>query len=687
MSLTTVLSVCLLVALLFCGCSGGGGDDGVVPVAAPTTPGTSPTPAPPVAFACTGVLRSAQAIDLALGVPGLNNSGGAQLFNHPGGIASDGVALAMADRMNNRVLIWKQAPTANTAPDIVLGQPDMIQSLAGSKPEQMNFPGQLVFGGGKLVVADSGNDRVLVWNSLPTRNGQTPDLVLTLGSRNGSQARIEWPWGVWTDGQRLIVSSTSIGMVNVWNTFPAAAETPPSYTLTARNVSGGNDFGTPRNIATDGRSYLLIGDHNARNVTGSGKGAFVWNSFPTSDQPYSYYGTHDKCTAANCGQFPGNGVLAPDGRFLLMASPVINIYSGVPASATALASPALQLGAGTLGNMGFNGMDGSALALLPDGRLYAASYNGNAILGWRSVLSAASAPDFAIGTPDATTNTLISQGFIQNAVPASDGTRLVAGSGYDGKVYVWRTIPTSNGARYDYSIDLLRRGLFSEDNDLHNGRFVTVGGTSVAIWKTLPDQDQAPDLHFPQGIGPVSFKTLGGVALDERYLYLADSAAGKVYVFDALPDATSTPRFTLDVDWAGRLSSDGTTLAVPSGTPGGKVTLFEIARLGSSAAKLGEIAAAKATAAAGGLRFWPTAAYLKDGRLYLADAQNNHVYVWNSITAALADVAPDVSLGRVGRHGGSYADGFMMPAHLLVANGYLWVADFKFSTRLNALRC
>lgn len=637
--------------------------------------------------ASAGSLGAGQAIDFALGVTGLNNTGGSLLFNHPGGLASDGTALVMSDRMNNRVLVWKTAPTANTAPDVVIGQPDMYQSLAGATSGQMNFPGQVAIGGGKLVVADSGNDRVLVWNNLPTRNGQAADLVLTLTS-NSSAARIEWPWGVWTDGQRLIVSSTQgASSVNVWNTFPTAANTPPSYTLTGKNpATGSADFGTPRNIATDGATYLIIGDHNAKNVGGSGIGAFVWNTFPTSNQAYSYYGVYDTCSGSVCGQFPGNSALAADGRLFLMASPNINVYSAVPNSASALLTPSFQLGSGTLGSVGFNGMDGSALVILPDGRLYGASYNGNAILGWRRLPSGASAPAFVIGAPDMSTNTLASNGFIQNAVPASDGTKLVVGSGYDAKVYVWNSIPDRNGVPHDYTIDLKQRSLFSDDNDLYNGQFVTVGGTSVAIWKTLPAQDALPDLHFPKSIGSVTFNALSGVALDSRYLYLADSGAGKVYVFDPIPSESSAPRFTLDVVSAGRLSSDGTYLAVPSGTPGGSVTFFEIAKFGTSAAKLGEISGAKAVATSGNLRLWPNHAYLKDGKFYLTDAQNNFVYVWNSVASALADSTPDVSLGKIATHGATSETGFMMPAHLLITKNHLWVADFKFSTRLNAVR-
>ena len=67
-----------------------------------------------------------------LGMPGgANESGGALFFNHPAGMATDGTRLAIADRNNNRVLIWTSAPTGNTAPNLVLGQPNFSTNNSG----------------------------------------------------------------------------------------------------------------------------------------------------------------------------------------------------------------------------------------------------------------------------------------------------------------------------------------------------------------------------------------------------------------------------------------------------------------------------------------------------------------------------------------------------------------------------
>jgi hypothetical protein len=60
-----------------------------------------------------------------------NTAGGPLVFNHPSGIASDGSRLLLADRNNNRVLVWNRLPAANDPPDLVLGQPDFSTNSSG----------------------------------------------------------------------------------------------------------------------------------------------------------------------------------------------------------------------------------------------------------------------------------------------------------------------------------------------------------------------------------------------------------------------------------------------------------------------------------------------------------------------------------------------------------------------------
>ena len=104
----------------------------------------------------------------------------------PTGVATDGQILAVADTSNNRVLIWKSIPTSIQAPaDIVVGQADFNSNIANwgatiSNPsaKSLRSPQGVWIAQGKLYVADTQNNRILVWNSIPTQNGQAADLVV-----------------------------------------------------------------------------------------------------------------------------------------------------------------------------------------------------------------------------------------------------------------------------------------------------------------------------------------------------------------------------------------------------------------------------------------------------------------------------------------------------------------------------
>ncbi len=118
--------------------------------------------------------------DVVLGQPDFDTfTSSTDGLNNPSGIASDGIRLAVADTNNNRVLLWNAIPaTHNTPPDVVLGQPDMAGFAPDTSPSGMRGPQGLWLSDGKLFVADTQNSRVLIWNSIPSANGQAPDIVL-----------------------------------------------------------------------------------------------------------------------------------------------------------------------------------------------------------------------------------------------------------------------------------------------------------------------------------------------------------------------------------------------------------------------------------------------------------------------------------------------------------------------------
>lgn len=132
--------------------------------------------------------RSGQPADFVIGQSNFTNyitnngSRAGNTFNNPWNCATDGTRLYVADYSNHRVLIWNQAPTENTPADIVLGQTDFVSGSANAGgargPSTLNLPQGLMIHNSKLYVADRGNRRVLVWNTLPTTNFAPADVVI-----------------------------------------------------------------------------------------------------------------------------------------------------------------------------------------------------------------------------------------------------------------------------------------------------------------------------------------------------------------------------------------------------------------------------------------------------------------------------------------------------------------------------
>src|SRR4029077_18665136 len=78
-------------------------------------------------------------------------------------------------------------PTSNGATaDLVLGQanfttlvePDLTQQKVDAKPNNLLNPAAVTSDGVHLYVTDLGQNRVLIWNSIPTQNQQAADLAL-----------------------------------------------------------------------------------------------------------------------------------------------------------------------------------------------------------------------------------------------------------------------------------------------------------------------------------------------------------------------------------------------------------------------------------------------------------------------------------------------------------------------------
>jgi len=138
-------------------------------------------PLPPYSSRCPVCVGKASVV---LGQPDFTSTdyhSSASGLRLPTGIATDGHILAVADTANNRVLIWKSIPQINGQPaDIVLGQPDMntVQTTVLTDAKNLRAPQGVWIQNGKFFVADTLHHRVLIWNTLPTTNYQPADIVV-----------------------------------------------------------------------------------------------------------------------------------------------------------------------------------------------------------------------------------------------------------------------------------------------------------------------------------------------------------------------------------------------------------------------------------------------------------------------------------------------------------------------------
>lgn len=101
----------------------------------------------------------------------------------PRGVWTDGRRVVVADSGNHRVLIWHSFPQADGADaDVVLGHADFTSegpaAGTGDTRRGMYLPTGVGVIDGQLVVADAWHHRLLVWDGLPDAGFTAPDHVI-----------------------------------------------------------------------------------------------------------------------------------------------------------------------------------------------------------------------------------------------------------------------------------------------------------------------------------------------------------------------------------------------------------------------------------------------------------------------------------------------------------------------------
>ncbi|MEZ5285139.1 MAG: NHL repeat-containing protein [Vicinamibacterales bacterium] len=101
----------------------------------------------------------------------------------PRGVWLDDRRLIVVDSGNHRVLVWNHSPDADHAPaDVVLGQPSFEsegpRAAGRGAANGLHLPTGVLVVDGRLFVADAWHHRVLVWNRVPEVSDTPPDVVL-----------------------------------------------------------------------------------------------------------------------------------------------------------------------------------------------------------------------------------------------------------------------------------------------------------------------------------------------------------------------------------------------------------------------------------------------------------------------------------------------------------------------------
>lgn len=672
-----------------------------------------------------GWFKSGQEADIVLYATDFGKSGGSLFLNHPSKIATDRKRLIVSDTWNNRVLIWNKIPTKNNQePDIVLGQKDFESNIASLGADRMNWPIAVATDGKRLLVGDGFNDRVLIWNEFPTKNSQPADLVLGASDfdtwptyydkthERDIRARIYWPWDIWTDGEKLVVTSTVDGSVLIWNTFPTENNQPADLVLGRINFSTRfsdinpvnplADFGTPRAIASDGQR-LVIGDYNDG-------AAFVWNEFPIQNgEPADFrlnvvYDKNEGNTTEVMGATIWNN------KLFAVSFHKVFVWNSFPTRGNQKED--FTIGSGQARETKKNSMN-NVYDVETDGtRLFVADTNNNRILIWNKIPESDKEPDIVIGQPDFETNRLNSRNSFSNPVPFCDGKRLFIGSDFYSGIAIYNKIPDESKAAADVLINSSWLG--GVQQLASNGEKLIAANREagrILIWNKIPEKDnQKPDVilgtqtdleFWRHGKGKTGLNEPAGVTTDGTRLFVSDKGNNRILIWNQIPTKSQTPAdivlgqtdFDSTEEGAGLdklsspnyLSTDGEKLAVADAgnkriliwkeipTENSKPADFSISIINHS----GEFVVTS--------KISPTSVWIYNNSLFAVDSSSNRVVIWSRFPESEKD-EPDIVIGQkdfLSTYPSNSKDTFhIFPNSVCFDGSFLWVGEMKWSNRL-----
>ena len=591
----------------------------------------------------------------------------ANTLNRPTAVATDGTRLFVSDSENNRVLIWNSIPTSNgQAADVVIGQADFVTSTAQSTSNSAtNYPYGLTVSGTKLFVVDSNNHRVLIWNTIPTTNGQAADVVI--GQNNftdNSAGVVNTPSDVATDGTKLIVAGNQMNP-RIWNTIPTTNGVAPDLNM-------GND--PTLSYQWNGVNALAIVSGKLIIVGDNGSGTYLWNSIPTSVPTYADYeiGTHTAGSPSALNMDGGEWVSSDGTRLFISDSSRLLIWNTIPTNNSTGADIVLGQPDMTTNRYNFRVTSSQSFASASDvafagSKLIMSDIDNNRILIWNSTPTTTNqAADVVVGQSNMTSYSAgTSSTTLRGAWTVStDGTKLMAADSGNHRVLIWNTIPTANGTAADVVIGQANMNsstsgtsstsLNYPSDAFTNGTIVAVadgGNNRVLIWNSVPSSNGTaadvvigqPDMTSNSAAGGASgMSSPDSVKILNGKLFVSDAGNCRVLIWNTIPTTDGQPADVV----IGQPDMTTTTC----GTTPTSSTLIDSRMTYDS----------------------------NTGRLYIADWVWNRILVWNTIPTANGTAADSV-IGQSSfttSTAGATGSTFRNPWGLTIKDSYLWVADF-----------
>ncbi|HET9870264.1 MAG TPA: hypothetical protein VFR02_07205, partial [bacterium] len=393
----------------------------------------------------------------------------------PGGLQVYGSQLFLADTGNNRVLIFNTLPTASGAPaDLALGQPNLNSGTSGSA-NLYNSPNDVFFDGVNFFVSDTGNNRVLVYAGVPTGYNPTPSAIL------GQQS--------------LTANSPNQGGSVANNTlyFPRGLWSNGATLVVADSANNRVLFFTSP-FSTNEQASLVLGQ-TGFSAAVSNQG----NASPSSSTLNSPYGVWFDGTRLYVGDTFNNRVLA---------------YNGMPVTNGATAAL-------VLGQTGFSAQSPNQGGSTPNAGTF---YYPNRIFSNGSSLFVADGGNDRV--------------LVFNSAPVTSGTpagnvlgqpNFTSNSSNEGGCTGSSTLDVPAGVYYDGS------RLFVSDN-YNNRTLVFVNATATPTptpTLTLTPLPSCPGGNGSVGVGTSGFVTTGGTqSVSGQTAVLAVTFPGPTYVTD-----------------------------------------------------------------------------------------------------------------------------------------------------------